>query len=106
MYQKAKEYTEKNNLVNEVGSSMIWGSQYDQMMIWMQKNKIDVTLSEPNGATCNRSDKTGSVEGDQLNKVYDLLGHYWEWTMENCTTYYRPRRRRKCPRKLFSECPS
>ena len=38
LYKKCKEFTSKN----AVGSSMIWGSQYDAMMNWMQENGEDV----------------------------------------------------------------
>ena len=46
LYQKEKEYSDKNSLTGIVGSTMIWGSQYDQMMIWMQGNGINVASSE------------------------------------------------------------
>ena len=87
LYQKEKEYSEKNKLTNAVGSSMIWGSQYDQMMIWMQGNGIEVTSPTPTnleGVTTskNTTRKTGTVSTDKLNNIYDLLGNSYEWTLE------------------------
>ena len=66
---------------------MIWGSQYDQMMIWMQGNGIDITSKTPKnleGITTSRntSTKTGTVSKDKLNNIYDLLGNSREWTLE------------------------
>ena len=89
LYQKEKEYSEKNKLTNVVGSSMIWGSQYDQMMIWMQGNGIDVTSKTPTNlegviTSRNTTRKTGTVSTDKLNNIYDLLGNSYEWTLEAC----------------------
>ena len=101
LYQKEKEYAEKNNLTDIVGSSMIWGSQYDQMMIWMQGNNIDVNSTTPiegiekKPGTKSTAGKTGTTEKDQLNKVYDLLGNGYEWTLEANNTSFRVARRRK-----------
>ena len=87
LYQKEKEYSEKNKLTEVVGSSMIWGSQYDQMIIWMQGNGIDVTSDTPinlEGVTTGRNTtrKTGTEPTDKLNNIYDLLGNSFEWTLE------------------------
>ena len=99
LYQKAKEYSIKNtNITNIVGSSMIWGSQYDQMMLWMKKNGYDVASSNSDdlkGAEKNTSNtETGTKDSDQLNKVYDLLGCKFEWTLEANEANYRVYRRR------------
>ncbi len=87
LYQKDKEYSGQDKIKNVVGSSMIWGSQYDQMMIWMQENGIDVTSKTPTnleGVTTSRNTtrKTGTVSTDKLNNIYDLLGNSYEWTLE------------------------
>ena len=113
LYQKEKEYTGQDKLKNVVGSSMIWGSQYDQMMIWMQGNGIDVTSTTPTnleGVTTikNTTRKTGTVSTDKLNNIYDLLGNSLEWTLEanytsnrtnrggNSYRSYSPRSRSNC----------
>ena len=76
---------------NSVESSMIWGSQYDQMMKWMADNSITVTTSTVmSGTAINTSRITGNASyNDQLNKVYDLYGNSWEWTLEASNTYNR-----------------
>ncbi len=94
LYQKDKEYSGKNKLTNVVGSSMIWGSQYDQMMMWMQGNGIDVTSTTPKNlegvkTSRNTTRKTGTVSTDKLNNIYDLLGNSLEWTLEAYSTYSR-----------------
>ena len=94
LYQKEREYSQQDRLKDVVGSSMIWGSQYDQMMIWMQGNGIDVTLENPtnlDGATTskNKTEITGTVSTDKLNNMYDLLGNSFEWTLEASNTSLR-----------------
>ena len=46
LYTKCKDYATKNNVSSSVGSSMIWGSQYDAMMNWMQKNNVNVIAED------------------------------------------------------------
>ena len=67
---------------------MIWGSQYDQMMIWMQKNDIDVTGNIGNNRNLGKDNAktavgiTGTTETDKINNIYDLYGNGREWTLE------------------------
>ena len=94
LYQKEKEYSGQDKLKDVVGSSMIWGSQYDQMMIWMQGNGIDVTSSTPKNlegiATSKNTNRTtGTEPNDKLNNIYDLLGNSFEWTLEANDTVNR-----------------
>ena len=84
LYDKAKNYAKKDS-GKSVVSSMIWGSQYDAMMNWMQKGRVKVESTTPvTGAVRNQDTerKTGAVEKDQIKKVYDLLGNSSEWTLE------------------------
>ena len=99
LYKVEKDYSEDNSLTDKVGSSMIWGSQYDQMMIWMQGNNIDVTSMTPTnleGITTSKNPgessvvgRTGIVPTDKLNNIYDLLGNGYEWTLEAGNTGFR-----------------
>ena len=87
LYQREKEYSNIEKLNDVVGSSMIWGCQYDQMLIWLQNNGIDVTATDSkslNGAEKNNNSITTGIEGDKdiLNNIYDLLGCHNEWTLE------------------------
>ena len=83
LYKAGKSYKH-----NGIGSTMIWGSQYDQMLIWMVKNGIDVTENSQDRNT--DSEKTGvSGSKDVINKVYDLYGGRCEWTLTACDTYNR-----------------
>ena len=91
LYARQKLYS-----TDSVQGSMIWGSQYDAMMKWMQGNGIRVDLSTPiEGALKNTTRVTGgansgqTVSKDKLSNVYDLLGNSYEWTIEAYNTYYR-----------------
>ena len=55
-------------------STIIWGSQYDAMLSWMQNNKINVTESL-NAELRNKSNITGNVETDKINNIYDLSAY-------------------------------
>ena len=88
LYTKCKEYAPEGE-TKSVVSSMTWGSQYDAMMNWMQKNGINVN------ATGNRNNDTttGTSETDLLKNIYDLYGCHREWTSEAYSTGYRVTRR-------------
>ena len=96
LYSKAKEYNTNAGISSKIESSMIWGSQYDVMMMWMQSNGIKVTSnSEPTStAVKNTSQETGQETKDILNNVFDIWGCHYEWTLETSGTHYRVIRRR------------
>ena len=79
--KKCKEYTVEASVV----STMIWGSQYDAMMNWMQNNGVDVTST----GTVNNTGITGSNLSDVIKNIYDLYGSYYEWTLEANETRIR-----------------
>ena len=79
LYAYGKTYT---NSYDSVESSMVWGSQYDAMMRWMQENGEDVTSK--NGSVKNGNQTKTGPEGDKdiIRNVYDLYGGRYEWTLE------------------------
>ena len=80
LYKKCLEYVvpEINN--SSVISSMIWGSQYDAMMNWMQDNGKNITSS--NTSIQNKSSITGEGINDEILNIFDLYGCHFEWTLE------------------------
>ena len=99
LYSKAKEYNTNQNISNEIASSMIWGSQYDAMMLWMKENGIKVenggneTNTKPTPtAERNKNEITGAEPNDIVNNVFDVWGCHIEWTLENYGTYGRVNR--------------
>ena len=89
LYSKCKEYA-KEEEDKSVVSSMMWGSQYDAMLNWFQKNGINVTTPADNINTIkNSSMTTGSEEKDIIKNIFDLYGCHYEWTLECNYTYFR-----------------
>ena len=102
LYAYGKKYTNPNK-PNSVESSMIWGSQYDAMLRWMQsgENKVDVTGNI--GDDRNRSSTiTGGTETDVIRNIYDIYGGRYEWTLEAEYTYLRVNRGRLLRSYLFT----
>ena len=80
LYSKAKLYTNPN-----VTSGMIWGSQYDAMLIYALSNTENISklTANTNGNHSGSSLPTGVYKGeDSINNVYDLEGNMWEFTQE------------------------
>ena len=101
LYSKAKEYSTNADVSSSIKSSMIWGSQYDAMMLWMQENGIEVqngaygTTTKPTGTAVRNEDTvTGKEENDILNNIFDIWGCHFEWTLEAYNTDIRVKRRR------------
>ena len=86
LYSKCKEFAPESSNKSVV-SSMIWGSQYDAMMNWMQKNGEKVASG--NDSKTNRTEVTGSNANDILKNVYDLYGCHYEWTLEANSANFR-----------------
>ena len=82
LYAYGKTYN-----TSSVESSMIWGSQYDAMMRWMQGNDVDVTGNIGNNR--NTGTTTGTSGTDIINNIYDLYGCHYEWTLEALDTSIR-----------------
>ena len=87
-YNLVKTYSNESSNLGVI-SEMVWGCQYDAMMLWMEENNINIKILKPintsTGKTAEGSatGKTGSPDTkDILNNVYDLLGGKYEWTQE------------------------
>lgn len=91
-YDKQKKYSENVNMT--LTSNMIWGSQWDQIMIWMrnvkneQKNSYYIvnSLTMGNYGTKDETidinrDKVSAVGRFDVKNIYDLAGNVEEWTM-------------------------
>ena len=94
LYAQAHNYT---NIENSIKSTMISGSQYDQMMIWMANNGVDITSTAGlttlditgEGTEKNTNRTTGTADKDKLCNVFDLFGNSYEWTSEADDTFVR-----------------
>ena len=93
MYKIQKDYASQKY---EVGSSMIWGSQWDQVMKFVNGKKDGtgkdyiVTLNSITpGRHTNSLAPTGSNIKDFVQNFYDLEGNVSEWTLEAMITYSR-----------------
>ena len=108
MYAQQKIYSELA-LENKTTSSMIWGSQYDQIMIWMKEEKSSDQASSrgkyyvTNGAgkgnygtisgvendVYSRVAPTGSQDAYSTKNIFDLAGNVYEWSLEAGQTALR-----------------
>ena len=102
MYAQQKIYKEKALTESEnVTSSMIWGSQWDQIMIWMKEVENEAkssyyvinSLTMGNYGTSDDEDEstaepaaTGNSENYKVKNVFDLAGNVRDWTLEAYST--------------------
>ena len=105
MYAQQKIYKEKALTESEnVTSSMIWGSQWDQIMIWMKEVENEAkssyyvinSLTMGNYGTSDDEDEstaepaaTGNSENYKVKNVFDLAGNVRDWTLEANYTHGR-----------------
>jgi len=94
LYNKQRTMAKDNQYIG-VESSMIWGSQYDAMMNWMIKTD-PINNIVGTGYASSKWTKdikiTGQSENDIINKVHDLYGCHYEWTLEASSTNIRVNR--------------
>lgn len=88
MYKYESNYAKYNESLG-VTSEMIWGSQWDQMMIFVngKNDGAEETAKFYVGETGNRkssdeSAETGANAVDQVANIFDLEGSRYEWTQE------------------------
>ena len=109
MYAQQKAYRSLTEISDTRTSSMIWGSQWDQIMIWMKEvenepqNSFYVlnALGMGNYGTDDDSDSdttypapTGNSDNYKVKNVFDLAGNVRDWTLEANSTITRIYRRR------------
>ena len=87
LYKKCSEYKVPEINDSSVTSTMIWGSQYDAMLNWMQDNEKNITSS--NTSKQNNSYVTGQGTNDVISNVFDLYACHREWTLEAYSNYGR-----------------
>ena len=94
-YKNAEENTSLKN--SATASSMIWGSQWDQIMLWMKdvKNSSDYYITNAIGMGNYETlslGKTGGNKEYKVKNIYDLAGNVSELTLEADGTEYRTER--------------
>ena len=109
MYAQQKAYRSLTEISSSRTSSMIWGSQWDQIMIWMKEVENEVkssfylvnALGMGNYGTADDSDtsrsdpvQTGNSDSYKVKNVFDLAGNVRDWTLEANYTNNRISRRR------------
>lgn len=71
---------------NSVSSQIIWGCQWDAIMIWLYYSDVkDVYFAENTDAVCNHSgniQKTASNSNYCSKNIFDLIGNVSEFTQE------------------------
>ena len=97
MYNKCKTIAEGT----QGTSSMIWGCQWDATLKWFLESDDEsvrkyVTDSTGKGNYSGTllTDGTGSVEEYSVNKIYDMAGNVFDWTLEAINSNGRAIRRR------------
>ena len=86
LYSKCKEFAPEES-EKSVVSTMIWGSQYDAMMNWMQGQGEDVTTAR--SYYSNITGITGATSKDVIRNVFDIYSCHYEWTLEASSTSSR-----------------
>ncbi len=108
MYAQQKNYKNSLKQSKNTKSSMMWGSQWDQIMIWMKD--VQNTVNTDNGkyyitnsvgmgnfgtgdgyTDTSNPTATGCFE---VKNIYDLAGNVLDWTLEADSTDFRVNRRR------------
>ena len=86
-YAQQRDYATNKGLTTSIGSTMIQGASYDQVMKFVDGatdgngNTYDVTTyssSRHSGSFAN----TGTDIDDKVKNIYDLEGHVRAWTTE------------------------
>ena len=110
MYAQQKNYEKHLSKSNNVKSSMIWGSQWDQIMIWMKEEPNEVNTTNGGFYVTNSvgMGNFGAISGVEdgydslaatgcfdVRNIYDLAGNVYDRTLEANFTNGRVFRRRQ-----------
>ena len=83
LYQDSQRYSQNPyNSLASVKSSMIWGSQYDNMLNYILKGADKDKLTVMIGNRTNTPHNSKQDETDKVNNIYDLGANLYEWTQE------------------------
>ena len=118
MYAQQKNYSKLAlGSTTTTISSMIWGSQWDQIMIWMKEikntnqnsfyivNAIGMgNYGTISGVDDGYSDTTAPAPTGcfEMKNVYDLAGNVYDWSLDANYTHYRVLRGGYCSGTNFS----
>ena len=105
MYAMQSAYATDNSIAG-ISSGMIWGSEWDQAMIWMKDvqnpnagNKPYILDATGMGNYSVSRNNTG-VNDYKAKNIFDMAGNVRDWTLE-ASTQGRGRRGRRVPREWF-----
>ena len=93
IYKYERDYA-KYNMNLGVTSEMIWGSQWDQMMIFVngKNDGVGVKFYVTEAGSRKSGDSsttTGNNQADQVANIFDLETSRFEWTQEAYSSNYR-----------------
>ena len=112
MYAQQKAYRSLTEISSARTSSMIWGSQWDQIMIWMKDVPSEYTDTTYTGkyyitnavgmgnfgvssgindgwSSTSSPASTGYQDAYRVKNIYDLAGNLVDWTLEADDTGHR-----------------
>ena len=99
MYQKCKTVVEESETIKGT-TSMIWGCQWDATLKWFLESEDPEVVEYVTDSTgkgnyagtqgdTNKVIPTGSNDDYSVNKIYDMAGNVYDWTLEALLTYNR-----------------
>ena len=107
MYQKCKTVVEESETIKGT-TSMIWGCQWDATMKWFLESEdpevveyVTDSTGKGNYSGSLLTNGTGSNDDYSVNKIYDMAGNVYDWTLEASNTNSRIYRRRRLQQFWF-----
>ena len=107
MYQKCKTVVEESETIKGT-TSMIWGCQWDATMKWFLESEdpevveyVTDSTGKGNYSGSLLTNGTGSNDDYSVNKIYDMAGNVYDWTLEASNTNSRIYRRRRLQQFRF-----